>query len=179
MAENTSKKATTKKAAASKNETVESQREEARQNPPTGDSGPGTGREAPAESTARMPAETVNTDPDAAPLDPPADAKTQTEPEHGHDASSTDHSYAAAGGRTIAGESHVRLVDGDDNDVSADELFDDPDPVKTFVTGKQRVYEVFTFPNTTREAKRLLFTEGTRIPRFQAEQIKRQVAAGV
>jgi hypothetical protein len=182
VAEQTSKKAAAKKSTSSDKGSGDDEqaRDEARQVPnPAGNSGAGTGQEAPPEDTARMPAETVNTDPDAAPLDPPADAHTQTEPEHGYAASSTDHTYAAAGGRTIAGEAHVRLVDADDNELSADELFDESDTTKTYVTAKTRVYEVFTYPNSSREAKRLLFAEGKRVPRFQAERIKTQASAGV
>lgn len=146
---------------------------------PDGNSGPGTGREAPAERTARMPAATVNTDPDAAPLDPPADSHTQTQPEHGHDASSTDHTYAQAGGRTIAGEQHHGLVGENDEDIDVDDLFKDPGRGTTYVIVKHRVYEVFLFANTTQPAKRLLFTEGQRLPRAQADAIVRRVEAGV
>lgn len=134
------------------------------------DSGPGTGREAPPEETARYPSTVVNSD--STPLDPPADSHTQAEPEQGHAASTTDNVYAEAGGRTIAGEDYSRLVDAEGNEVSADSLFDDGDKSKTFVTVKMRVYEEFYYPNTNEPAKRLLFAEGRRVPRAQAERIK-------
>ncbi len=136
------------------------------------DSGPGTGRTAPPETHVRYPAGLV-TDP-SAPLDPPADTPTQTDPEHGYNASTTDQVYAEAGGRTVSGEDFVGLVDGDDNAVSEGDLFDD-DPAFTFVTVKGRVYEQFYYPNTHEKAKRLLFVPGQRVPRAQAEKIKTAV----
>lgn len=134
-------------------------------------SGPGTGTPAPPESTYRMPS-TIVEDPDGAPLEPPSDTKTQTQPPQGHNLSSTDHVYAEAGNRTIAGEDHVGLVDEDDNEVSGDSLFDESDGSKTFVTAKKRVYEEFYYPGTREKAKRLLFAQGKKVPRAQAERIK-------
>lgn len=145
-----------------------------------GDSGPGTGVDAPEDrNAARYPASTLDPNPESAPLDPPEDQAGQTQPETGHAESTTDQTYAESGGRTIAGENHVRLVGEDDDDLGPDDLFDDPDPVKTFVVTKARIFEVFTYPNTSREAKRLLYPEGARVPRFQAERIKRAAEAGV
>lgn len=139
----------------------------------TADSGPGTGQDAPAEESARPPATTVNTEATASgPLEAPTDARLQTVPEGGLSLSTTDPVYAANGGRTIAGEDFVRLVDADGNELSADDLFDDGDGSKTWVVAKTRVYEVFYYPNTTEEAKRLMFAQGRRVPRGQAEQIK-------
>lgn len=181
MAQQTSK--TTKKAAAPSREGDDKPQDDQSQEQPTtgrqGDSGPGTGVEAPAEETARMPAETVNTDPSAAPLDPPADSAGQREPEHGYDESSTDQVYANTAGRTIAGESHERLVGEDGKALSEGDLFDESDNTKTFVTTKTRIYEEFTYPNTNRTATRLVYAEGRRVPRFQAERIKAAVKAGV
>lgn len=145
-----------------------------------GDSGPGTGVDAPEDrNAARYPASTLDPNPESAPLDPPRDQQTQTKPETGYAESTTDQTYAETGGRTIAGENHVRLVDAEGNGLSADGLFDESDTTKTYVTTKTRIFEVFTYPNTTREATRLLYAEGRRVPRFQAERIKRAVDAGV
>lgn len=138
------------------------------------DFGPGTGREAPEEGDRRYPSTVVNSD--SAPLEPPKDAHTQTEPEQGYNVSSTDNVYAEAGGRTIAGEDHLGLVDQDDNDVSEGDLFDD-DASKTYVTVKGRVYEQFYYANTHEKAKRLLFVPGQRVPRAQAERIKAALQA--
>lgn len=142
---------------------------------PSGNSGPGTGVEAPEESTPRPPATMLDLgSTESGPLDPPGDARQQIQPEKGYNESSTDHVYAATGGRTIAGEDHLRLVDEDDNELGADDLFDD-DPKRTWVTAKVRVYEVFQYPHTTEEAKRLLFAAGRRVPREQAEKIKAEI----
>jgi hypothetical protein len=169
---------TTKKTAAKK---TASDNDESTEQPTTGragDSGPGTGVDAPAEDTARMPAETVNTDPESAPLDPPADAHTQGTPEHGYAESTTDQTYAESGGRTIAGENHVALVGEDGESLNSGDLFDDQDTNKTFVVTKTRIYEQFTYPNTSRVATRLYYAAGRRVPRFQAERIKAAVDAG-
>lgn len=143
------------------------------------DFGPGTtGGEAPPEREgSRPPATIVNGDPNAAPLDPPADSHTQTQPALGYDTSTTDQAYAEAAGRTIAGENHLRLVDDDGNELSADDLFDESDPNLTFVTTKQRINEVFTYPNTNRESGRLMYVAGARVPKFQAARIKAAVSA--
>lgn len=141
-----------------------------------GDSGPGTGVDAPADKAeGRYPATVVGDDND--PLAPPKDAATQTEPEAGQTMSSTDQVYAETGGRTIAGEDHVSLVDGDGNTVDVGSLFDGGDGSKGSVTVTKRVYEEFTYPNTTETARRLLFTEGQRVPRAQADRVKAAVSA--
>lgn len=137
------------------------------------DSGPGTGQEAPPERHPRYPSTVVNSD--ASPLDPPADTHTQVRPLPGHAASTPDMVYAEAGGRTVAGEDHVGLVDADGESVSIDGLFDD-DPRFTYVIANQRVFEEFYYPNTTEKARRLLFVKGQRLPRYQAERIKATVA---
>lgn len=139
-----------------------------------GDSGPGTGTPAPEETTARYPAGLAD---DSAPLDPPKDAYTQNLPEAGYAASSTDPVYASTGGQTIAGEQFSRLVDEDGNDLSADDLFEEGDGTKTVVTTKHRVYEVFRYPNTHEDAKRLVFTKGRTVRRADAERIKASVKA--
>jgi hypothetical protein len=141
------------------------------------DFGPGTGNEVPPEeSTERSPSTIVNSDPNAAPLDPPADQAGQVDPPLGYQTSTTDQAYAEAAGRTIAGENHLRLVGDDGNELSADDLFDDSDVNKTYVTTKARVYEEFTYPNTERVASRLLYVPGAKVPRFQAERIKTAVS---
>jgi hypothetical protein len=135
------------------------------------DVGPGTGTTAPGEGTSRPPASIVNTDPGAAPLAPPADHPTQTEPEQGHASSSTDQVYAAAAGQTIAGENHKRLVDQRGNTLSADDLFTDPGGLHTYLVVKVRVFEEFTYPNTKRTSRRLLYVPGAKVPRFQAARL--------
>lgn len=142
------------------------------------ESGPMTGVNAPPEDTARPPATIVNTAPDAAPLDPPADSHTQMQPKHGHDDSTTNHTYAAAGGRTIAGETHRRIVDADGNDVAAEDLFLDAGPASPFLIASRRLSEVFTYQGAKTETRRLLFTAGASIPRAQAEQLKAAMQRG-
>lgn len=140
--------------------------------PPNGPgtmTGPGTGTPAAPESTYRPPATLVNDD--GSPLDAPADTHTQPQPEQGYNESSSDHVYAAAGGRTIAGEDFKRVVGPDKKAVRASSLFEDNDG-KTFVIAKDRVYEEFYYPGTTEVAHRLLFAKGARVPRARAEQIK-------
>lgn len=141
------------------------------QNGPTDTVGPGTGTPAPPESSYRMPSAIVS-DPEGAPLAPPTDTPTQLDPPQGYNLSSTDHVYAEAGGRTVAGEDFIRLVDGDGKDVQAGDLFEDGGASKTFVLSKARVYEEFFYPNTTEKAHRLLWAAGARVPRARAERIK-------
>lgn len=135
--------------------------------------GPGTSNpDVPAENSLRPPATVVNTDPAAAPLTPPADSHLQTEPLLGHDSQSTSHTYAESGGRTIAGEHHYRLVGADlKTTLDPDDLFEDPDPVKTTVLAKQDTYEEFCYPNSHTPTHRRVFGKGTPVPRFQALKI--------
>jgi hypothetical protein len=142
------------------------------------DFGPGTiNPVAPPEDSLRPPATIVNSDPTAAPLDPPADHAGQLEPRLGYDTSTTDQAFAESANRTIAGENHLRLVDDDDNELSADDLFEESDPSKTYDVTATKIWEVFTFPNTHRESKRLMYCKGARVPLFQAARIKAAVAA--
>jgi hypothetical protein len=136
------------------------------------ESGPQTGTPATDETTARPPATIVNESPAAAPLDPPADSHTQREPANGIPTSSTDQTYAEVGGQTIAGENHVQLVDREGNAVSPQDLFHQENARDTHVIATQRVYELFTYPNTTRTNKRLIYAEGARVPRAQAARIQ-------
>lgn len=134
--------------------------------------GPGTSNpEVPAENSVRPPATIVNADPAAAPLDPPADSHTQVNPARGHDWSSTDKTYAESGGRSIAGENHSRLLDANGNLLGPDDLFDDPDPIKTVVYTKVEVLEEFFYPNTLTPTLRRVYGKGTPVPRFQAARI--------
>lgn len=133
------------------------------------DSGPGTGTEAPADEQPRSTESTVVLDPESGPIVAP-DHALQVEPKDGYDLSSTDHVYAAAGGHTVAGERFDALVDENDKKVSPDALFKDDG--KTFLTTTKRVYEQFYYPNTTTVAKRLLFVEGQRVNRAEAERVK-------
>lgn len=135
----------------------------------TTDSGPGTGVDAPPDTTVRTPA--------GAPLDPPGDAAGQTQPEAGYPESTTDPVHAANVGRTIAGESFSGIVGADGEELGVDDLFEDPDAGKTFVVTKTRVYEEFYYPGTTEIAKRLLFPQGKRVPRRQAEAVKAAITA--
>ena len=128
------------------------------------------------EHTARPPASTVNLDSKSGPLEPPKDALLQRDPPQGYGLSSTDHSYAAAGGRTIAGERYEGLEGPDGKGIKIDGLFDEGDGSKTFVTVKpERVYEVFYYPNTVEKAKRLLFVGGQQVNRAEAERLKRSL----
>lgn len=134
--------------------------------------GPGTSNVTPpAEDSARTPATIVNTAPDAAPLDPPADSGNQTDPKYGHDWSSTDKTYAEAGGRSIAGETHYRLCDRAGNTLDPDELFEDRNPSQTIVYSRVEIIEEFTYPNTITPVHRRVCGAETPIPRFQADRI--------
>jgi hypothetical protein len=136
------------------------------------ETGPQTGKPSAPETTSRPPATIVNETPGAAPLSPPADHGTQREPALGYPSSSTDQTYAEVGGRTIAGENHVALVDRDNNPVDVSTLFREEGARFTHVVATQRVYERFTYPNSKRADKRLIFPEGALVPRAQAARIK-------
>lgn len=123
------------------------------------------------ENTARMPSGTVTGDPESGRLEAPSDALLQRDPEPGYGLSSTDPTYGAVGGRTIAGERFDSLVDENGQKVSADALFEDQDG-KTFVTASKRVYEQFYYPNTHVKAQRLLYVPGQRVNRAEAERVK-------
>lgn len=70
----------------------------------------------------------------------------------------------------------ARYVDADGNKVGYDDIFDDPDANKTFVVTKARIYEVFVFPNTTTEGRRLAYAAGKRVPRGEAENVRNQIS---
>jgi hypothetical protein len=129
------------------------------------------------EHTARTPAQMVNTDSEAGPLEPPTDALLQRDPVNGYSMSSTDPVYGNTGGQTVAGERHERLVDENDQPINADDLFTDDDPSKTFVSVDKRVFEEFYYPNTTVKAKRLLYTPGQRINRADASRMQASMSA--
>lgn len=136
-------------------------------------SGPGTGTDAPQDKQqGRYPSTVVNEP--SAPLDPPKDTQTQTDPPQGYNLSSTDDVYGETGKRTVAGEDHVGLVTEDGSSVSADSLFDQNEG-QTFATVNQRVYEEFLYPGTTTVARRLMFTEGQRIPLQMVARVKAAV----
>jgi hypothetical protein len=105
------------------------------------------------------------------PLAAPTDRNVQSYPAPGYGLSSPDSTYAASGGRTVAGEQFDSLVDESGKAVSADDLFEDVEG-KGFVVASKRVYEQFYYPNTVEKAKRLLFVAGQRVPRAEAARIK-------
>jgi hypothetical protein len=135
-------------------------------------SGPGTGNEAPKETTPRMPVSQV-VYAESGPLNP-EDAKKQVVPQGGYADSSTDPVYAALGMRTIAGEDFVGLEKADGGGkADAGSLFDDGDGSSPFVTVKEAVNEVFTYANAPDfESRRQLFTKGQQVSRARAEAIK-------
>lgn len=140
-----------------------------------GSSGAGYDVPAPAEAAERPPATTlVPGEGDSAPIEPP-DRQTQALPEQGYDSSSTDNIVAIAGGKTMAGENTVALVNEDGELVDVDDIFNDADPAKTFVVTKTRVFERFTYPRAHTHTERLLFAAGRKVPRWQAEEIKRTI----
>lgn len=136
------------------------------------ETGPGTGAPATPETGARPLATIPNTAPEAAPLSPPADHHLQTQPVDGYKTSSTDQTYAEVGGRTIAGENLVALVNRAGEPVDIATLFEDPGPRFTHMVSTERVYEKFTYPNTKTVDKRLLFPKGALVPRAQAVRIQ-------
>lgn len=134
--------------------------------------GPGTQVTAPPElqtAGTRPPARTITDD--KAPIEAP-DGALQTAPARGYDTSTTNTFAANAAVSTYPGEDHQALVDEDGNEIDAEDLFDDSDGVQTFVTVKQRAYEVFTYPGATQTATRLLFAAGARVDRITAARIK-------
>jgi hypothetical protein len=136
-----------------------------------GNSGPQTGQDAPAEETPRMPAAQV-VHAESGPVYP-SDAATQVQPEHGYADSSTNPAYAAAGGRSIAGEDHVGVVGENGKAVKGSSLFEDDRPDTGTVAVKETVYEQFTYANSPGHTEqRLLLNKGQRVPRAQAEKIK-------
>jgi hypothetical protein len=141
------------------------------------EAGPQTGAAALPENTARPQATIVNETPGAAPLDPPADSHLQRQPSLGYSRSSTDQTYAAAGGRTIAGEDHVALVDSDGNPVDVSTLFYRENNRATHVIATKRVSEVHTTLGAKTTSKRLLFPEGARVPLAQALAIENAAKA--
>lgn len=145
---------------------------------PSGIKGPGSPEAAPDDEAPEYPSTTL-VESESGPLAPPEDAKTQTEPRHGDAATSNDPVQAAVGGLSFAGERHEGLVDEDDNEVSGDDLFEDDDSSKTFAVVKQRVFEVFYYPNTTETAKRLLFTPGQHVNRAEADRIRKALDSAV
>lgn len=147
-----------------------------------GNSGAGYEAEPPSEietAGARTASGTVVALPDStSPIEAP-DAALQTKPEGGYSTSSTNPVAASAATRSMPGEDHVKLIDADGKELQADAIFDDSDPVQTYVTVKQEVYEVFAYPGagvsddpTRRETTRLMYPKGARVDRFQAERIK-------
>lgn len=146
---------------------------------PTGVSGPGTGAAAPADEQQRTPEGTVVAT-DAGPL-VPTDIQKTREPRRGHLDSSTDDVAANAARRTIAGSSHVKIVDEQDNEVGVDDIFStkDPSDPSVYVLTRQRVYQVFTYPGTKTPTRQLLYPEGARVTVFEAERVKAALRDGV
>jgi hypothetical protein len=133
-----------------------------------GNTGPGTGKDAPPETTPRMPFQQPS-HAESGPLNPD-DAKQQIKPDHGYAESSTDAVYAAVGGRTIAGEDHVGLVDEDGGEVSGDSLFDEDARGNTIAA--TTVLQRFTYANAPDFVnERLLFTKGQKVLKAQAERV--------
>lgn len=140
-------------------------------------SGPETGVPAPPDVTPDRYPSTVLAPSESGPIEPPPDFRTQGVPEGGYSLSSTDHVWAEAGGRTIAGEDFVGLVGDDGNKVDAKSLFDEGDGTKTTVTAKETVWEEFVYPNTVVVSKRRLFSKGAVVPRAQAARLLAAVEA--
>lgn len=109
------------------------------------------------------------------PLSAPTDRELQTYPAAGYGLSSTDATFGAAGGRTVAGEQFDSLVGEDGKAITAASLFEDVDG-KGYVIAKQRTFEQFYYPNTVEKAKRLLFVAGQKVARAEAARIKATLA---
>lgn len=137
----------------------------------SGDSGPGTGTDAPADEQTRSPDRATARQPDAAPLVAP-DATTQTQPEGGYRESSTDPVAAASGVRTQPGTRHRAVVDDQGNQVDPGDLFSEPEGPQTYRVVKRRVYERFTYPGSATVASHLLFPAGQRVSRPEAARIE-------
>lgn len=140
-----------------------------------GNTGPGTGKNPAKDDTTRMPTQQP-VHAESGPLNPD-DAKQQIKPEHGYADSSTNHTYAEAGGRTIAGEDHVGLEDEDGGKVSGG-LFESASDDSPYMVAKQTVVEVFTYANAPDyPVKRILLNKGKRVPRAQATKIEQSLQA--
>lgn len=69
----------------------------------------------------------------------------------------------------------ARYVDAEGKALSADDIFEAVEG-KSFVVTKVRVYEVFTFPNTDTEGKRLAYVAGKRVSVGEAANVKQQIS---
>lgn len=65
-------------------------------------------------------------------------------------------------------------IDRDGNSLDFEDMFEDDG--KTFVVTKVRVYEVFRFPNTEVDGKRLAYAAGKRVPRGEAENVRNLIS---
>lgn len=149
-----------------------SKAEEAQATAPEGAAGPGTGKASDVDSKERMPSSTLVPS-EAGPL-VPTDVQKVHEPELGHRDSSTNPVSANAGHRSVTGSNHVRLVDDEDNDISADDLFEDKaaDDPSIFVKVKRRVYQEFLYPRATTSTRHLLWPEGAQVTMTEAARVK-------
>ena len=115
-----------------------------------------------------------NARPASGPLDPP---QADVENKDASDDDPDNRVYGdAAGPRDVHEDTEpvdAEFVDSDGNAVEYDDIFEDDG--KTFVTTKVRVYEVFTFPNTTTEGKRLAYAQGRKVPRGEAENVRKRI----
>lgn len=68
----------------------------------------------------------------------------------------------------------TRFLDGEGNPLSYEDIFDDQ-PNRTFVTTKVRVREAFVYPNTDTVGYRIAYTEGKKVPRGEAENVRRMI----
>jgi len=73
------------------------------------------------------------------------------------------------------GEGHDSLVDDEGNAIDFESVLDAGDGTQTFVTVTKRINENFTTPGSVRTQSRLLYPEGARLSREQAEEMKAAV----
>lgn len=129
------------------------------------------------DDRGRLPSTTVLAT-EAGPL-VPSDVKNVHQPPDGHPDSSTNSVSANAAQRSVPGSNHVEILDEDGGAVAIDDLFDAKDPTdpSVFVTVKQRVYQVFTYPGARTPTTQLLYPAGARVTVAEAERVKATLRA--
>lgn len=167
MADTTrSKQSSSRKAAADNNE----EQNNAGTASVAGDTGPGTGAQAPEDTQERTPDRAVAQQTDAAPLVAP-DAGTQTQPRDGYAESSTNPVSSASGLRTEPGNDHHAIVGESGEELDPNDLFEDPGGPQTYVTVKHRTYEQFRRRGARQLTTQLLFPKGKQVQRGEAARI--------
>jgi hypothetical protein len=135
--------------------------------PGSGDSDPGDGVK---EKAAALAADASSTA--AAPLEAPEKYQQRT-PHLGDPGTSTNPVAANTGLSSVPGSDHHRLLNEAGDPVPLDEVFEFPEygSPSTLAVVRTRVFEEFTYPNTTTRTRHLMFPAGERVPVAEARRI--------